>query len=103
MQHLPHHIRRKLLHLSRGEAEEVPVYDVSPLPVETKAEETDTSFAHVPHDLKSRMAAFEKKYIRHVIEKNGNNVSRAARELGISRQSLQYRLRKYGMGFTLDN
>lgn len=103
MQHLPHHIRRKLLHLSRGEAEEIPVYDVSPLPVETKAEETDTSFAHVPHDLKSRMAAFEKKYIRHVIEKNGNNVSRAARELGISRQSLQYRLRKYGMGFTLGN
>lgn len=106
MQHLPHHIRRKLLHLSRDEATAAHANTEEMSSLLSAALQTSASqdnFTHVPQDLKSQLAAFEKKYIRHVIAKNSNNVSRAARELGISRQSLQYRLRKYGMRFTLSD
>lgn len=102
MQHLPHHIRRKLLHLSHEEGSE-PSSAQSTISAEPSHGDESTSFEPAASDLKSQVAAFEKKYIRHVIHKNGNNVSRAARELGISRQSLQYRMRKYGMSFTLND
>lgn len=45
--------------------------------------------------LKPQMAETEKTFILKIIEKNGGNLSKSAAELGISRQSLQYRLRKY--------
>jgi arginine utilization regulatory protein len=100
MNHLPHHIRRKLLHIGREEAgEQRP--DAQRSATKPLSSEPRELFSDIPADLKSQLAAFEKKYIRKVIEKNNNNVSRAARELGLSRQSLQYRMRKYGMGFAL--
>lgn len=45
--------------------------------------------------LKHQLEQFEKTYIRTILEKHGGNISRAARELGLSRQNLQYRLRKH--------
>jgi arginine utilization regulatory protein len=63
-------------------------------------ENVATPVAHVGEvspDLKAQLEAFEKQYIRKVMESNGGNVSRAARIMGISRQSLQYRLRKHGI------
>lgn len=47
--------------------------------------------------LKETMQEFETTYIHHVVEKYNGNISRAAKELQISRQSLQYRLRKLGI------
>ncbi|MEW9670548.1 sigma-54 interaction domain-containing protein [Ammoniphilus sp. 3BR4] len=47
-----------------------------------------------PALLKDQIKGFESDYIHKMIEKNGGNISRAAREMGISRQSLQYRLRR---------
>lgn len=47
--------------------------------------------------LKETMQEFETSYIHHVVEKYNGNISRAAKELQISRQSLQYRLRKLGI------
>lgn len=47
--------------------------------------------------LKEALEAFEAKYIQQMMEKCGGNITRAAQELGISRQSLQYRLRKLGL------
>ncbi|MED1794050.1 sigma 54-interacting transcriptional regulator [Brevibacillus nitrificans] len=47
--------------------------------------------------LKETMLEFETSYIHHVVDKYNGNISRAARELQISRQSLQYRLRKLGI------
>ncbi|WNC17696.1 sigma 54-interacting transcriptional regulator [Brevibacillus brevis] len=47
--------------------------------------------------LKETMQEFETAYIHHVVDKYGGNISRAAKELQISRQSLQYRLRKLGI------
>lgn len=40
------------------------------------------------------MAAGERQYIQNVLEKNGGNVSAAARALGLSRQALQYKMKK---------
>ncbi len=45
--------------------------------------------------LTEKLRAFEESCIREAVDRHHGNVMRAARELGISRQSLQYRLRKY--------
>ncbi|MDR6123961.1 arginine utilization regulatory protein [Bacillus sp. SLBN-46] len=47
--------------------------------------------------LKDQMELFEKTYIEHVLKKNDFNISRAARSLGLSRQSLQYRMKKLSL------
>jgi arginine utilization regulatory protein len=47
-----------------------------------------------PKPLKDRLDEFERLTIANVLQKHGGNVSRAARELGLSRQSLQYRMKK---------
>ncbi|EJL41302.1 arginine utilization regulatory protein RocR [Brevibacillus agri] len=47
--------------------------------------------------LKETMQEFETAYIHHVVDRYNGNISRAAKELHISRQSLQYRLRKLGI------
>ncbi|MEH7300673.1 sigma-54 interaction domain-containing protein [Neobacillus drentensis] len=47
--------------------------------------------------LKDQMELFEKTYIEHVLKKNDFNISRAAKSLGLSRQSLQYRLKKLSL------
>lgn len=47
--------------------------------------------------LKEKMKEFETYYIQHVVDNHNGNISRAAKELQISRQSLQYRLRKLGI------
>ncbi|MBO6269603.1 MAG: helix-turn-helix domain-containing protein, partial [Clostridium sp.] len=39
----------------------------------------------------------ERSAVVRVLKENGGNVSRSARALGISRQSLQYRMRKYSI------
>jgi arginine utilization regulatory protein len=47
--------------------------------------------------LKEKWKEFESDYIKKVVEKHHGNISRAAKDLQISRQSLQYRLRKLGL------
>lgn len=44
--------------------------------------------------LKYQMELFEKSYIDHVLSKNDFNISKTANLLGLSRQSLQYRMKK---------
>lgn len=44
--------------------------------------------------LKDQMEYFEKSYIEHVWKNNNYNISRTADVLGLSRQSLQYRMKK---------
>lgn len=39
----------------------------------------------------------EKMLIRKVIDKHGGNISKAAKELGLTRASLYRRLEKYGI------
>ncbi|MFD2611431.1 sigma-54 interaction domain-containing protein [Paenibacillus gansuensis] len=44
--------------------------------------------------LKDKLEEFEQAYVRQAVARHGGNISRAAKDLGISRQSLQYRLKK---------
>ncbi|MFP7298143.1 sigma-54 interaction domain-containing protein [Neobacillus niacini] len=50
--------------------------------------------ADIPASLKDQMEYFEKSYIEHVWKNNDHNISRTADVLGLSRQSLQYRMKK---------
>jgi arginine utilization regulatory protein len=45
-------------------------------------------------NLKDKLEFFEKAYIEHILKKNDFNISRTAGLLGLSRQSLQYRMKK---------
>jgi arginine utilization regulatory protein len=47
-----------------------------------------------PVSLKNQMEIFEKSYIEHILKKNDFNISKSANLLGLSRQSLQYRMKK---------
>lgn len=44
--------------------------------------------------LKEQLELFEKNYIEHVLKQNEHNISKTAKLLGLSRQSLQYRMKK---------
>ena len=45
----------------------------------------------------SRLEDMEKRHILKIIDKNKGNITRAARDLGISRTALHRRIRKYGL------
>lgn len=47
--------------------------------------------------LQEKLAETEKMLIQKALKKNDNNITHAAKSLGISRQSLQYRMRKYNL------
>jgi arginine utilization regulatory protein len=57
----------------------------------------DNSLRKVSSSLPDRLGDFEKRIILETLEKTEGNISKAARKLGIKRQSLQYRLNKYGI------
>jgi DNA-binding NtrC family response regulator len=44
---------------------------------------------------------FERRYLREVLDRHGGNRTRAARALGLTRQALYKKLRKYGMELTV--
>ncbi|QOY37762.1 sigma-54 interaction domain-containing protein [Anaerobacillus isosaccharinicus] len=45
--------------------------------------------------LKQQLEEFEEYYIERVLEQHNNNVTQASKQLGLSRQSLQYRIKKF--------
>lgn len=45
--------------------------------------------------LKDQLEEFEEYYIQKVLKQHNNNVTQAAKQLGLSRQSLQYRIKKF--------
>jgi PAS domain S-box len=48
-------------------------------------------------DLEKCMDNTEKKIIEKVLEKNNHNISKTSRQLNVSRQNLQYKIRKYNI------
>src|SRR5699024_5477775 len=54
-----------------------------------------TTYLHATETLKSKKALLEKTYIHQVLQKNNQNITQSAKILGLSRQSLQYRIKKY--------
>lgn len=56
----------------------------------------DTETGNLPaKTLQEKMAEVEKLYILQALRENNNNVSQTAKNLGMSRQNLQYRLKKF--------
>ncbi|WP_353854534.1 sigma 54-interacting transcriptional regulator [Bacillus sp. Bos-x628] len=89
LHHLPYHFRCK-----QGENRSVAHITANP-PLQTAAADTFvyTSSEHTA-DFQTQMERFEKQYIVHYLEKMNDNISQTARILGMSRQSLQYRMKK---------
>lgn len=50
-----------------------------------------------PENLQDKMGELEKIYIKQVLAENKHNITQTAKILGISRQSLQYRLKKFNI------
>jgi arginine utilization regulatory protein len=81
----PFHLPTRFYRLSRKDSESLQA--AQPL------QHTDD----VPKSLKETMEDMEKNYIQQVFEANNRNISQTAKVLGISRQNLQYRLRKHNI------
>jgi arginine utilization regulatory protein len=82
--HLPGRFRKKTL--MRDDL------SVEPTIANHLLEESSTSTA-----LKTKMEEVEKFYIQKILAEKNHNISQAAKMLGVSRQSLQYRLKKFGI------
>ena len=52
--------------------------------------------------LKDQLEQFEASYIKHVLKKNDYNISKSAKLLGLSLQSLQYRMKKLHIETKMD-
>ena len=48
-------------------------------------------------ELKTYIASIEKSIIEKALKKNDYNISKASRELSISRQDLQYKIKKHNL------
>ena len=57
--------------------------------------ETDNQTDQLPSNM--NLEETEKMLIRKVIDKHGGNISKAAKELGLTRASLYRRIEKYGL------
>jgi transcriptional regulator with PAS, ATPase and Fis domain len=66
---------------------------------DSKAEHLETSGMQAPNGalLRDARAGFEARYISEVLARNRGNVSRSATVLGISRISLQRKIKEYGL------
>ena len=47
--------------------------------------------------LKSTLDRIEKEILKEILEANNFNVSKSARDLGLARQNLQYRIKRFGL------
>jgi arginine utilization regulatory protein len=81
--HLPLHIRRKVNALNEA-------FNGS-LPRQTG----DMILSSQERSLQNQLADYERAYVQKMLSKHDGNISATARELSVSRQSLQYRLRKW--------
>jgi DNA-binding NtrC family response regulator len=72
--------------------------DALPMALRTFAGQVDESAPHSAHRLEDMtLEEAEKIMIRAAMERTNNNMTRAAQELGITRRTMGYRLKKYGL------
>lgn len=67
--------------------------------VEEKSFAETIGFYHQRETLDEFIKETEKKIVIEVLEKNRGNISKTADELGIKRQTLQHKIRKYGYNY----
>lgn len=60
----------------------------------TPSERKGSSFKELREDI---IDEFEVQFVRQALERSGGNISRAARDAGLSRQSFQHLMKKHGM------
>ncbi|MBU9723784.1 MULTISPECIES: sigma-54 interaction domain-containing protein [Bacillaceae] len=80
--HLPTHVRTKF-----------PLFEATKKPTATLVNHNSSD----SKTLQEHMERVEKLYIEQSLKQHNNNITRAAKSLGLSRQSLQYRLKKLGL------
>ncbi len=73
------------------------VITVSDLPMTMRDDTSEVASTASGGTVDDKIALAEARFIQEALEKAGGNISRAARALGISRQSLYYRMTKYGI------
>jgi DNA-binding protein Fis len=61
----------------------------------------DTDTLHIPLDGSMALDDMDCYIIRTVLDRYEGNVTGAARALGTTRETLRYRIRKYGLGDTV--
>jgi transcriptional regulator with GAF, ATPase, and Fis domain len=81
----------RLLAMTRGN-----VLQPNPLPDDLEKSVRDGRRAEESGSLRRMVAALERREVLQALDRNQGNQVRAARDLGITEQSLRYRLRKYG-------
>jgi len=68
-----------------------------PSPITSKTKQEPTSPPQTADNLRESQSRFEKKTIQEALAATGGNVSKASERLGISRQLLRYKMKKYGL------
>lgn len=88
------HLIEYMMNMNNGD----PVLKVKDLPPyfvqSTKSQQRNHGEISAEGTLKQRMERFEAEIIGSTLEKNGFNISKTARELGIRRETLHYRIKK---------
>jgi Nif-specific regulatory protein len=72
------------------------------LPVDATGPQVLGGATAVPGPLKTKVEAYERAIIAEALERSGGKVARAADELGLTRQSLHNKIKKYGIGLEND-
>ena len=57
----------------------------------------DTGLNNILTDEKTTLGTAELSLIKQAMDRTNGNISKAARELGVSRMALRYRLKKYNL------
>lgn len=66
-------------------------------PIELPSDQSSIEQETTESDLKSTLLQMEKQHIVNVLNQYNGNITQAAKFLGISRQNLQYRIRKFNL------
>jgi|GEM_PF-3820368 len=67
------------------------------------SKDTDNDISHATSkeegrfNLEEHISNIEKQIINKVLSENNNNISKSAKKLSISRQTLQYKIKKYNI------
>jgi len=93
-----HLIENMMVH-SHADSTLLDLEDIPPYLLRTMDAAADTTPPETPEGtLPDVLASLERRMILESLRKTGWNVSRSARDLGIIRQSLLYRIKKLGIG-----